>query len=116
MLINSTSGKRIIQKTKTANTVFTRFKGLMFEKKENFDYGLIFELAKEGRINSSVHMLFVFFPIDIVFLNSQKIVVDKATLNPWKLNYTPKKSAKYFVELPNGIGNKIKSGEKLQWD
>ncbi|MCR4336028.1 MAG: DUF192 domain-containing protein [archaeon] len=115
MLINSNSGKKIIEKTKIANTPFSRFKGLMFEKKENFTYGLIFELEKEGKINSSVHMLFVFFPIDIVYLNSQKIVVDKATLNSWILNYTPKKASKYFVELPKGIGDKIKLGEKLQW-
>ncbi|MFH1390825.1 MAG: DUF192 domain-containing protein [Candidatus Diapherotrites archaeon] len=116
MLINSTSGKKIIEKTKTANTSFSRFKGLMFEKKENFDYGLVFELDKEGRINSSVHMLFVFFPIDIVYLNSEKIVVDKTTLNPWILNYTPKKSAKYFVELPKETASKIKLGEKLKWN
>jgi len=116
MLINSTSGKKIIEKIKTANTSFSRFKGLMFEKKENFNYGLVFELDKEGRINSSVHMLFVFFPIDIVYLNPEKIVVDKATLNPWKLNYTPKKPAKYFVELPKGTANKIKLGEILKWD
>ena len=116
MLINSSTNQEIIKKTKLANTSFLRFKGLMFEKKENFDYALIFELTRESKISSSVHMMFVFFPIEIVFLNSQKIVVDKATLNPWKLNYTPKKPAKYFIELPVENGKKIKLGEKLKWN
>jgi len=104
-----------MNKVKIADTAFSRFKGLMFEKKKNFDYALVFELAGETRIGASVHMMFVSFPIDIVYLDSKKRVVDKATLQPWKLNYTPKKRSKYFVELPNGIAEKIKIKEKLQW-
>ena len=116
MLINSSTNQKIIKKTKIANTSFLRFKGLMFEKNENFDYALIFELTRESKIGSSVHLMFVFFPIEIVFLNSQKIVVDKATLNPWKLNYTPKKPAKYFIELPVGNKKRISLNEKIEWD
>ena len=115
MLINSSNKQIIIKKTRIANTSFLRFKGLMFEQEKNFDYALIFELNQESRIGSSVHMMFVFFPIDIVFLNSQKIVVDKATLNPWKLNYTPKKSAKYFIELPLKKAKTISLKDKLEW-
>ena len=115
MLINSSTNQEIIKKTKIANTSFLRFKGLMFEKKENFDYALIFELTRESKIGSSVHMMFVFFPIEIVFLNSQKIVIDKATLKPWKLNYTPKKSAKYFIELPLKKSKTISLGDKINW-
>ena len=115
MLINSSTNQEIIKKTRIANTSFLRFKGLMFEKNENFDYALIFELTRESKIGSSVHMMFVFFPIEIVFLNSQKIVVDKATLNPWKLNYTPKKPAKYFIELPLKKSKTIFLGDKVEW-
>ena len=113
MLINSSTKQIISKKTKIANTSFLRFKGLMFEKKENFNYALIFELNKESKIGSSVHMMFVFFPIDIVFLDSEKKVVDIVTLNPWKLNYTPKKPAKYFIELEQGKTKEIKIGDGL---
>jgi len=54
-------------------------------------------------------MLFVFFPIDVIFLNSKKKVVDKTTLNPWQLNYTPKIPSKYVIELPKGFGSVINS-------
>lgn len=117
MLYNETKRVRIIEKTKIADSFFRRFKGVMFKKKENFNYGLIFHLAAEGRINASIHMLFVFFPIDAVFLDSEKKVVDIArNLKPFALNYTPKKTAKFIVELPVGSSEKIGLNDKLKWD
>ena len=117
MLFNETKKIKIIKKIKIADSFFRKFKGLVFEKKENFDYGLIFHLEREGRINASIHMLFVFFPIDAVFLNSKKKVVDIArNLRPFILNYTPKKAAKYIVELPIGLSEKIELDDKLKWD
>lgn len=115
MLYNKTKKRRIIGKVRIAGSSFARFKGLMFERQENFDYALIFPLPYESRIGASVHMLFVFFPIDIFFLDSGKKVVDKATLRPWTLNYTPRQAAKYLVEMPAGTLGKIKLGDKLKW-
>ena len=109
-------GKVILSKVKIADSSYKRFKGLMFEKKENFDYALVFELPRESRIGASVHMMFVFFPIGIVFLDSKKRVVDKAILNPWKLNYTPKKRSKYFVELPPEKEKLFSIGNILTWN
>lgn len=57
-------------------------------------------------------MMFVRFPIDAVFLDENEKVVDIATLNPWTINYTPKKPAKYVVEMKAGTAN-YKLGEKL---
>ncbi len=86
------NGKKIItKKVRTAKNPWEKMKGLMFEDKKNFNYALIFELEREGKLTSAVHMIFVFFPIDIVFLDKNKKVVDKATLYPFTPNYTPKK-------------------------
>lgn len=115
MLRNATTGKTIMQKHRVAGSVFRRFKGLMLEKRENFDYALVFELGSESGIGASVHMMFMRFPIDIIFLDAAKKVVDKATLMPWALNYTPKKAAKYFAEMPEGKGKQISIGDKLEW-
>ncbi len=115
MLFNSTTGKKIISKTRFAQGFFGNMKGLVFEREENFDYALVFPLPYESRFGASVHMMFVFFPIDIVFLDAQKKVVDKATLRPWMINYTPRAAAKYFIELPIGCGEKIKVGDTLEW-
>lgn len=115
MLFNTTKKIKIIDKVKIADSFFGQFKGLMLEKKENFDYALIFPLLYESKLAASVHMLFVFFPIEIVFLDSQKKVVDKALLHPWMLNYTPKNPSSYFIEMPLGRAKNIAIGNTLKW-
>lgn len=114
-IINKTSGKKIIGKVKFARTFLSRAVGLMFLRRKNFDFGLVFELPEESRIAGTIHMLFVFFPIDAVYLDSHRKVVDIARgLKPFALNYTPKKPAKYLVELPSGFAE-VREGDELGW-
>lgn len=116
MLINKSSGRKVSGKVKFANGFFGKLRGLMFESRENFDYALVFELGRESRAGASIHMLFVFFPIDVVYLDAGKRVVDVVRrLKPFALNYTPKKAAKYFVELPTGKAAGIKEGDEIAW-
>ena len=109
-------GKKILmKKVKFASSTWERTKGLMFEEKKKFDYALIFDFPFESKIGTSLHMLFVFFPIDVLFLNKDKVIVDKATLQPFITNYTPKKAAKYVIEMPKGKA-KAKVGQKVEWN
>ncbi|MCX6800785.1 MAG: DUF192 domain-containing protein [Candidatus Diapherotrites archaeon] len=109
------NGKQIMKNVRTAKTSFERTKGLMFEETRKFNYALVLEMPKEARIESSIHMIFVFFPIDVLFLNKEKEVVDKATVQPFSPNYTPKKPSKYVVELPAGRAKGIRFGSKISW-
>ncbi len=114
MLYNKTKKKKLIEKTRVADSFLKRLKGLMFSKKP--DYALIFELEKESRIGGSIHMLFVFFSIDVIYLNSEKKVVDiKLNLRPGALNYTPKKPSKYFIEFLAGTVQGISLNDELEW-
>ncbi len=85
--------------------------GLMFRKR--IVRPLVLELPREMRIGASIHMMFVRFPIDAVFLDSKFKVVDIATLRPWTLNYTPKKAAKYILEMKAGAA-KFKTGDTVK--
>lgn len=116
MLYNKTRQKAIIQKTRKAQNSWQCFKGLMFEKKKRFDYGLIFDFKREARIGASIHMLFVFFPIDLVFMDSEKKVVDiKQNIRPFSLNYTPKKKARFLAELPVKAAGEININDEMEW-
>ena len=89
------------------------FKGLMFSKKP--DYGLVFAFQTE-KIRS-LHMFFVFFPIDAVYLDENKKVVDiKRNLRPFSLNYTPKAPSKYLIEIPTHLASAIGIGDQLFWE
>ena len=66
--------------------------GLMFSKKRN----LLFELNNK-RI--TVHSFFVFFPIQLYFLDENFNIVEKKTLKPFRI-YFSKAKAKWLVEIP----------------
>jgi len=115
-LINKTKNKTIIDNVRIAGNFFSQVRGLMFEDKKKFNYALVFPQAVESRHGTSVHMLFVFFPIDIVFLDSDKRVVDVRRNVPSFLPYlAPKKSAKYFIEMPVGKSSGIEEGDIIEW-
>ena len=85
-------------KIKYADTYLKRLIGLMFKK--DIDYGLFFIL----RYGSGVHTCFMRFPIDVYFLDENKITFDKVTLTPWKY-YNPSKKGRYILETKENTLN-----------
>ena len=78
---------------KTCKNILSQTRGLMFSRKKT----LVFVFNKEKYV--PLHTFFVFFPITVLFLNEKKRIVEETVMRPFKL-YTPKKKAKYVVELP----------------
>ncbi len=116
MLFNRTSGKMIIRKVRLASTSWGKLKGLMFENGNNFDYALVFVLERESVAMATIHMMFVFFPIDVVYLNRERKVVDIVSgLRPFTPSCSPKNPSKFFVELPAGKSKGVSIGDVLEW-
>jgi uncharacterized protein len=89
-----------------ADSFLSRFMGLMFRKDP--EKGLILKLpSSRSRRGSSIHMFFMRFPLDIIFLDEDKKIVDMVSIKPWK-TYTPKAPSKYVIELEEGSINKYK--------
>jgi uncharacterized membrane protein (UPF0127 family) len=97
-----------------AATTLEKFKGLMFRKR--LDHCLAFVLDGETRLGASIHSFFVFFPFDIAWLDGRGRIVDMARVEPFTLNLTPAKPARYFLELPAGTIRKsgIKVGGRVR--
>lgn len=115
--ILSVSGKKIrLSPVKHARTFWDRFKGLMGVSPHEHDFALVFHMHAEDRVGASIHMLFMQMPIDVLWLNEKKQVVDFATLKPWVWNYTPQKPAKYVIELPaHSFNGNVKNGMSVDW-
>ena len=116
MLRDLTNSETIAERVELAESAFAKARGLMFRTR--FDHALIFDVGRESRLGASIHMLFVFFPIDVVYLDKDKRVVDiRENVRPWTFNVTPKKAARWFVELPAGkvIQKGIEPGHVLSW-
>jgi uncharacterized protein len=112
MLKNISKNKIIVKEIKICNSIFSKALGLMFSKKNN-NLGLIFIFDKEKLV--PLHMFFVFYPIDVIYLNRDKKVVEiKRNFKPWKY-YNSKKKAKYVIELVTGKAKEIKLNDKISW-
>mgnify|MGYP001557874702 CR=1 FL=1 len=99
---------------KYCNSILSKFIGLRFSKKLSKDEALLMINNKEGIFNSCVDMLFVFFPIEVFWLDKNKVIIDKARLRPFSLIKFPKKPAKYILEtLPSSIKTTI--GSKINF-
>ena len=108
---NVTKGDRITQAAIPCQSLWQKARGLMFRKQAN----LIFIEKEEKYI--PLHMLFVFYPIDVVYLNKEKEVVDvKQNFLPFSF-YSPKKKAQYVLELQEGTirAAKIEKGDILDF-
>ena len=87
--------------------MWSKARGLMFSKKKN----LVFVFDKGKKIG--LHMFFVFFPIDVLFLDKDKKIIEiKKDFRPFSF-YTSQNKAKYVVELTEDHNHKI--GEKVNF-
>ncbi len=114
VLINKTKGINFGQ-LDFADSFMSRFMGLMLRK--NPENGMILKLpSSRSRRGSAIHMFFMRFPLDIIFLDDNKKVVDMVSIKPWK-TYTPKSPAKYVVELEEGSINnyKLEIGDEMDF-
>ncbi|MBU1245925.1 MAG: DUF192 domain-containing protein [Nanoarchaeota archaeon] len=87
--------------------------GLMFRGLKKGD-SIVLECG-EGIFSAAIHMLFVFYSLDIVWLDKDHIVVDKKTVKPFTLFAYPKRPAKYIVEMRKGFSKDIKIGDKIEF-
>jgi uncharacterized membrane protein (UPF0127 family) len=103
-----------------ANDVFKRTKGLMFRKSLPEKDGMLFVFDEENY--HSFWMMNMSFPIDIIWINKEKKVVDIVkNAQPCKLicsSYTPKEKAMYVLEVNANFTEKysIKIGSFLKFD
>ncbi len=105
--INSTKIKAFHMKS-----FFELMVGLMFRKEGN----ALLEFKKEGKYG--IWMLFMRYPLNLIFLDKNKKIVDliknvpPLSFNPktWK-SYYPKKKCKYVLELD--ARKRIKNNSKI---
>ncbi|MFT4890893.1 MAG: uncharacterized membrane protein (UPF0127 family) [Halobacteriales archaeon] len=92
-----------------ADSVLSRGRGLMFRRSMPEDYALVFEFGRVGRRN--VHMVFVPFPIDVLWLENATVVAVER-LSPWTGLATHR--ADTLIELPAGAADGVEEGDDVR--
>ncbi len=103
------NGDRVIESLEVADRMHKRMKGLLGRKTLEWQSGLWITPC------NSIHMFFMKFPIDVVFIDDlHQVVRVHEHVEPWKMARGGK-HAKSVLELPAGTAShfKIRSGDKL---
>lgn len=106
MICNRTRKKVIAEQEQLCSTTLSQARGLMFTIRPR---PLVFAFRAERIL--SFHMLFVFYPIDVLFLDRNQSVIEmKEHFMPFTL-YATKRPAQYAIEL--AAGTIRKTGTRL---
>jgi uncharacterized membrane protein (UPF0127 family) len=100
-----------------ADSTLSQAKGLMFRSSIPDDFALVMEVGDGGGLpftsgppRQSVHMLFMRFPIDVIWLNDDQ-VVKTARLSPWTgIGFA---KADRIIELPAGAADDVRPGDTV---
>jgi uncharacterized membrane protein (UPF0127 family) len=84
---------------KYCDTFFTQLRGFTFRSALGRKEGLLLVGARDSRLDSSIHMLFVSFDLTVIWINSAMRVVDKVLAKSWRPAYFPKQPARFVLEI-----------------
>lgn len=110
-LIHEPSGaepRTLASTVEVADSFLQRARGLMFRHSVPDDYALVFPFGRPAR--RGLHMLFVAFPIDAVWLVDDEVVAKKR-LHPWR-GYGRARADTIF-ELPAGRADGVEPGDRV---
>jgi uncharacterized membrane protein (UPF0127 family) len=113
LLRNRRTGEVLARRVVRCDTFFSRARGLTFRRALGEDEVYIFSQDRESVTSTTIHMLFVFFPIAVVWLDSRMRVVDTALAKPWRPYYAPRQPAQFFLEGHPSLLEKVQSGDEI---
>lgn len=98
---------------KYCDTFLTQLRGFTLRSRLEPDEGLILAGKRDSRLDSSIHMLFVFFDLAVVWINSDMQVVDKVLAKAWRPAYFSKQPARYVLEVHPDRWDEFQVGDRV---
>jgi uncharacterized membrane protein (UPF0127 family) len=85
----------------------------MFRRTLDPDQVYLFVFRGESVVEASVHMLFVFFPLALVWLDAKRQVVDVRLAKPFHPFYLPRQAAQYLIEGTPELLDRVRLGDRI---
>ena len=93
----------------------SKLRGFTFRRHLGEQDGLVLVEKSESRLNTAIHMLFVFFDLGVIWVDAQGVIVGKALAKPWRLSYTPPQPAQYVIEGHPSILQQVQIGHHVEF-
>ena len=105
----------LLAHTKWCPSFASRLRGLTFRRSLAPDEGLILVERRASVAATSIHMFFVNFAIAAVWLDDERRVVHKTLARPWRPFYASPRPARYVLEGPPALLERIAVGDILSF-
>ena len=93
-----------------------RLRGLMFRSSLPKNQGLLLVEGRDSRIDTSIHMLFVYMVLAVIWINSGQSVVDAILARAWRPAYAPRSPARYILEIHPERLTEFKIGDRIEFE
>ena len=97
-------------------TFLTRLRGFTFRSTLEADEGLVLVEARDSRLDTSIHMFFVWTDLAIAWVNSNNEVVDNVVAKAWRPFYAPARPARYVLEFNPKRHGAFRPGDRVSFD
>jgi uncharacterized membrane protein (UPF0127 family) len=113
MKVMNTQGQPLLNRVKWCATFGSKLRGLMFRRTIDADEGLMLAETRSSIAATSIHMFFVPFDIAAIWLDENRRVVHKVLAKAWRPYYASPKPARYVLEGPPALLDRVTIGETL---
>lgn len=119
-VVHAESGQIILQKARWCDSFGGKLRGLTFRRQPPGPQadcdGIVLVEKGESRLNTAIHMLFVFFDLGVLWVNDKGRVVDKKVARAWRPVYAPRAPARYVIEADPAIIERVELGDPLRFE
>lgn len=116
MKVVNGQGQPLLSRVKWCATFGSKLLGLMFRSSIAPDEGLVLAETRSSIAATSIHMFFVPFDITAIWLDENRQVVHKALAKSWRPYYASPKPARYVLEGPPALLDRVTIGETLHFE
>ena len=113
--VNRRTGEVLARSARWCSSRASRLRGLQYRRRLDPGDALILVKPKDSIVNSSIHMLWVFFPIAAVWINDKGRVTKTQLARPWRPYYASPEPARYVLEAAPTLLERVKVGDELDF-
>ncbi|GAB4522212.1 MAG: hypothetical protein Fur0018_03660 [Anaerolineales bacterium] len=115
-IVNRTHPDAPILRAHYCASFLCQLRGLMFRSALAEDEGLLLVQSAESRLNAAIHMFGMAFDLTIVWIDTQKRVVDVQIARRWPPFYFPCAPARYVLETGTQHFAHFRPGDTLDFE
>ncbi|MFN8596026.1 MAG: DUF192 domain-containing protein [Anaerolineae bacterium] len=109
-------GETLLGRVKWCDSFGSKLRGLMFRRSIEPDEGLVLVESRSSIAATSIHMFFVPFDIAAIWLDDHYMIVHTALAKSWRPYYASPRSARYVLEGPPALLQRVALGETLKFE